>query len=252
METVDKIVTIGHTKSSDTPVRTVVSKTTSRIWYKRVRMEYPQMEKRKLKKINMRNVFKITLDKNIRPLWTNKQVDWMEKRIDVKGLFSYNLKTTSRISDFRRKFLMSYWGKPCNKCHLCGEEYDRMHIFTECKVVEKWENEIYGDASGKKQIVTTPINRELRMKAMMNPKSIFHTFSWIYNWCIWKNFWQIKFKDFDKSDQLDCQTQNLRKLLRFNEYLHLRYSLETVNENKLKKLENQTKLFLFFSLDTKS
>ena len=175
----------------------------------------------------------------------------MEQGIDVKSLFNHNLKTTARISDFRRKFLMSYWGKPCKKCHLCGKDYDRMHIFTECEIVEQWENEIYGEASGK-EIVGTPINRKLRMKGMMNSKSIFHTYSWIYNWCIWKNFWQIKFKDFDKSEQVDRQSQNLKKLLRFNEYLHLRYSLETnVKENKLKKIVRQTQLFLFFSLDTK-
>ena len=157
METVDKIVTIGHTRSCDTPVKTVVSKTKTRTWFKRVKVLYPQMEKRKLKKINLRSIFRITLDKKIRPLWTHKHVDWMEQGIDVKGLFTFNLKTTARISDFRRKFLMSYWGKPCKKCHLCGKDYDRMHIFTECEIVEQWENEIYGDASDK-EIVGTPIN----------------------------------------------------------------------------------------------
>ena len=105
------------------------------------------MEQRKLKRINIRNIFKITIDVDVKPKWTDKQWGWMRKGVKLKSLFSNNLKTIARIDDFRRKYLMSYWKKMAQKqpkCELCGKEWHREHLFDDCEVVEKWENKIYG------------------------------------------------------------------------------------------------------------
>ena len=88
--------------------------------------------------------------------------------------------------------------------------------------------------------------RMIRKESMMNNKLSTHTFSWIYNWCIWKNYWQVKYKDFDKSDQLESQIKNYKEMITFNEYLHLKYSNATVKPDKIENVAKQTQLFSFF------
>ena len=44
--------------------------------------------------------------------------------------------------------------------------------------------------------------REVRLNSFINFKNENHTSSWIYNWCIWKNYWQIIFNN-QKIDQQD-------------------------------------------------
>ena len=209
-------------------------------WMSKVRVTFNQMEERKLKKTNLSNIFKVTIDNEVQPIYTNRQKDWIKQGVDLKGLFSNSLKTISRIDDFRRKFLMSYWGKMEETCCLCGLETNRMHIFKYCTVVKEWEDEVY-----KKKKVDI---RAVRIGSFMNHKMKSHTFSWIYNWCIWKNYWQVKYKDFDKSDEVESQIKNYREILRFNEYLHLKYSMSTLKIGRMEKVEEQTQNFIFFRL----
>ena len=61
-----------------------------------------KMEEKKLKKINMRNIFKITIDQDVKPNWTEKQKQWYHiKGYNLPSLFSNSLKTISRIDNFK-------------------------------------------------------------------------------------------------------------------------------------------------------
>ena len=97
----------------------------------------------------------------------------MNEGINLKSLFKNNLKTISRIDDFRRKYLMGYWGKLMEKCFLCDEEFSRKHLFCECSVVEKWEKCAFGNNKEK---------RKIRIKSMFDNKNENHTSSWVWNW----------------------------------------------------------------------
>jgi hypothetical protein len=198
------------------------------------------MKEKKMKKINLSNIFKVTIDEQVQPIFTERQKDWIKEGVNLKGLFSNPIKTISRIDDFRRKFLMSYWGKLEENCSLCNQPTNRMHIFKNCSVVEKWENEVYMKRKDKVDI------RLVRKESFMNHILNSHTLSWIYNWCIWKNYWQVKYKEFDKSDELESQINNYREIVRFNEFLHLKYSNATVKLDKIEKVAKQTQLFTFY------
>ena len=81
---------------------------------------------------------------------------------------------------------MSYWGKIMEECELCGNKFSRKHLFSECNVVKNWERKVFGKKKKDK----------LRTESMFDNKSQNHTLSWVYNWCIWKNFWEIVFEKF--------------------------------------------------------
>ena len=210
------------------------------------------MEKKKLKKINIKNIFKITIDTEVKSKWTEKQEKWKKRGIKLKSLFSKNLKTISRIDDFRRKFLMSYWRRKAaerKKCELCGEKWHIEHIFNECTVVEKWENKIYGEKR-KNGTYKNNSKRRIRIESMFDGKSVDHTFSWIYNWCIWKTYWEVVFKKFEKFEKVDNQVQVLTKHLKFFEHLHLMFSNFIRSKNHtLDTVSTQTEQFHFYSLE---
>jgi hypothetical protein len=236
---IDKIVTIGHRKN--TPVRIAPTKTRATEWMKKVKVTFNQMEEKKLNKINLRNIFKVTIDEYLIPIYTDRQKDWIKEGVNLKALFSNSLKCVSRIDDFKRKFLMSYWGKLEENCCLCGEPYNRMHLFKYCRKVEKWEDNVY--MQSKEGDIKT-----IRQQSMLEHSLTSHTLSWIYNWCIWKNYWQVKYKQFENSESEENQIENFKELIKFNEYLHLKYSNATVNKNKIELVAQQTKYFSFFVL----
>jgi len=136
---------------------------------------------------------------------------------------------------------MSYWGKLCDKCELCGTEWHREHLFLDCKFVEEWEKQVYKD---KFQEMRTE-----RKNALLNHLSPNHTFSWIYNWTIWKTYWEIIHLKFDDCFNTENQIEKFRKLLKFNEYLHLKFSTSTLHQNKMKTVSTETNLFYFYSLN---
>lgn len=232
---VDKIVTIGHRNACETPFKTEATRANISEWIEKVDIVFNDLEILKNKKVNLKNIFKITIDNDLKPKWTETQKEWIRSKINLKSLFSTNIKTISRIDDFRRKYLMSYWGKITEKC-LCGEEFSRRHLFNRCSVVMNWETNVFGKEMN-----------QLRTESMLDNKSQNHTLSWIYNWCIWKNFWEIVFKKFDNCETIDAQISNFKKFIKFNEYLHLKFSLLT--SIKLETVENETKHFHFYQID---
>jgi hypothetical protein len=244
-----KIVSIGHRDQCMTPRKAInVQKADSMEFIQKVRVTFNQMEEKKLKKINLRNIFKITVDENIKPLWTDKHKEWREKGYKLKSLFSKNLRTVSRIEDFRIKFLMSYWKKrKDSKCELCGAEWHREHLFNDCEIVEKWENTIYGELGENDQMENE--KRRIRKEALFDSKSKDHTFSWIYNWCIWKTYWEIVFQKFEKHDEEEKQSQIFKKHLKTFEYLHLLFSIYYQSKNhNLENVKCETEHFHFYSL----
>ena len=76
-----------------------------------------------------------------------------------------------------------------------------------------------------------------------------HTLSWIYNWAIWKNYWEIVYGSFEKCTEPKEQAKNFEKLVKFNEYLHLRFSISTQNKKNFEKVYTETELFQFCSLN---
>ena len=251
LEKVDKVVSIGHRDQYQTPTKPIqIEKSESFEFLQKVRVTFNQMEQRKLKRINIRNIFKITIDVDVKPKWTDKQWGWMRKGVKLKSLFSNNLKTIARIDDFKRKYLMSYWkkmGQKQPKCELCGKEWHREHLFDDCEVVEKWENKIYG-VKGKSGEYKNN-KRKKRKEAMMDNSSTNHTFSWIYNWCIWKTYWDVVFQKFKNFREEENQVQMLTKHIKFFERLHLIYSIYSQSKkHTLDTVSIETEQFHFYSL----
>ena len=171
----------------------------------------------KEEKICVKNIFKFTIDKYQEPSWTSKQKEWINNGVKLSSIFTLKLNTISKIEDFRRKYFMRYWNYfPYKECSLCNEEFERQinvdHIIYECKKVKKWEKKL-------------KINSDERKINNFDHNSLDHTSSWIQSWCLWKNYWQIVFKSFEKSSILEYQISNFTKLLKYNEYLHLKYLL---------------------------
>jgi hypothetical protein len=149
LEKADKIVTTGHRNARDSPTntKTTVYKGRTIDWITKTNVNFNQIETEE-KKINLKTIFEITSDEEkfkSGKHWTDRQRSWIKDGIDVEGLFKKNIKTISRISDFRTKFFMSYWGKLQNKCELCNEEWHRDHLFLYCPKVREWEKGIYKD-----------------------------------------------------------------------------------------------------------
>ena len=250
LDEADKLVTTGHRNASDSPTnrKTVIYKGKTIDWITKSKVKFNQLENRECKKITLKIVFGITIDKEIEKKnnWTNKQRSWIEQKINLKGLFTTNLKTISRIDDFRRKFLMSYWGKLSEKCELCGNEWHREHLFLDCPIVKEWEKGVF---KNKKCFLNIRLERK---KAMFDHLHQYHTFSWIYNWTIWKNYWDINYLKFNDCLNINNQIENLKKMIKFNEYLHLKFSISTLNQNKMETLSSETNLFYFYSLNSSS
>lgn len=240
---IDKVVSIGHRNRNETPVRTIPKKANPMDWLTKVKVAFIQLEKKKTNKISIGNILRVTVDEQMIPIYTERQKDWIKQGVNLKGLFTYSLHTISRIEDFKKKFLMSYWGIIEENCCLCNQPFNRMHIFKYCPQVEKWEESVY-----KKRKDNVDV-RKIRIESMLNIKLSTHTFSWIYNWCIWKNYWQIKYEKFDKSNELESQIENFKEMIRFNEYMHLKYSKATLRDERIENVAHQTKFFSFFKLD---
>ncbi len=59
--------------------------------------------------IKLKFIFEHSIDKEESPKWTEKQIEWIDDKIDLKKLFTNNLKTIPKINDFKRKFFLRYW-----------------------------------------------------------------------------------------------------------------------------------------------
>ena len=88
-----------------------------------------------------------------------------------------------------------------------------------------------------------------RKEAMMNNSSDDHTFSWIYNWCIWKTYWEIVFQKDENWKDEETQIEIFTKHLNFYEHLHLMYSIYSQSKNyTLDTVSIETEQFHFYSL----
>jgi len=169
----------------------------------------------------------------------NKKKWIIEDRMKLQQLFTNNLKTISRIDDFKRKTLMNFWFQlRLMECPLCNHhKFGEEHLLNDCDKVKEWEIEIYGIKK-----------RKMRINSQYKVKESDHTLSWIYNWCIWKNLWEIFYKKFKNSEQKDPQIKNLKKLMKTNEYIHLVLISETRNFHKnATQIEKEIKNFSFYS-----
>ena len=213
----DQIITVSEI--DNTPFKPTIEKAKINNWFYQTKVIFNELDQFKNKKINLKNIFKITIDKDPKPKWTEGQTNWMlDKHYNLPKLLTTNLKTISRIDDFRRKYLMRYWGRTVeSKCPLYEKEnFSMEHIFTSCKIVKQWEISIYNEEK-----------RKIRIDAFMNHLDQNHLFSWIYNWCIWKNFWEITYKKIKNFDQLESQTENFKMHPKNFEFLHIYFTLET-------------------------
>ena len=111
--------------------------------------DFFNLEENKHNKITSKDIFKNTIDKSEKPLWTSKQTKWISEGVDLQKIFSKKIRTISKIEDFRRKFFMRYWNYfPQTCCPLCNENFGKKdkkknlsidHILYKCKVIRKWE-----------------------------------------------------------------------------------------------------------------
>ena len=77
-----------------------------------------------------------------------------------------------------------------------------------------------------------------------------HVASWIYNWCIWKNYWKIFYKNYENCENPETQLNNFHKLVKYNEYVHLKLILSSRNlEKESENIKNEIESFSFFHLD---
>jgi hypothetical protein len=117
-----------------------------------------------------------------------------------------------------------------------SKKFSPSHLFNDCKKVEQWEIKVYKS-----------FKRKARIESQNDCYSENHTFSWIYNWCIWKNFWEIFYNKFEDCKEIKNQTSNLRKMLKHNEFIHLKLILETRDTPKNQSsLQKETALFSFY------
>ena len=197
-------------------------------------------------KITLNSIFKnmISDEEETQPLWTEKQEKWIKKGVDLKKLLSIKIKTLPKIEDFRRKFLLNFWSKMrFHKCPFCqGSEikFNIKHLLLKCPTIKEWEEYTYGLEK-----------REKRIKAFWNHKDPNYLSSWIFNWCIWKNVWDIKFERLPNLTSEKHQTKNFQRHLKENEYVHIKIILEKrkdVKENK-NKYNKETDLFKYYQLN---
>jgi len=213
------------------------------IWMENIEMIFIGFKKDE--KFTLQKIFKNMIkNENPKPNWTEKQSKWIKKKgINLKRLLSINIKTISRIDDFRRKFFMNYWYRlRLNKCPVCKSKTVKLsveHILLDCNVVKRWEIKVYGERT-----------REKRKKAFWDSKDINHTSSWIYNWCIWKNIWDIRYEKKLKLDTIKKQSQNLKKYIKLNKFIHLKLIIDKRSNSKPKKksIKDEISLFKFYKL----
>jgi len=176
-------------------------------------------------------------NQSIKTLQPNGQ-KWIEDKIELPKLFINKTTNTTRIEDFRIKFLMNYWSKNKFKCELCNGEFSSWHILRECEGIKTLEVQTYG-----------LFTRELRLNSHFNYKSTNYDLSWILNWCIWKNYLKLIF------DKEKVNKENLRFLLKSeikrNELLYLKIMEKKLHYKSFKKqleMIERTTHFLFFKI----
>ena len=211
-------------------------------------VNYEEMKQKKLTsksqnkevKINLNLIFKLyNISCKEIPLWTEKQKDWIYKGFNLPKLFNHNIKTISRIDDYRYKILSNYWhfmshlNSTCPLCLLLTK-FNTEHILNECLVVKNWEEEIYGEEI-----------RNIRINSLFNINKN-HTFAWIYTWCIWKNFWEIFYSDSHNNDYINDPISNFRKHLKMFEYIHLKLIIKT---RISKNFDDEIQFFQFYSIE---
>ena len=215
----------------------LITKTDHSTWMENVKLEYLGLKKGE--KISLKVINKIMKsNENQKPNWTKKQIEWINGGVNLEKLLSIKLKTIPKIEDFRRKFLMNFWYKlRFQTCPLCKNKklkFNVEHLLLKCVEVEKWEIKTYGN-----------IKRKKRIEAFWDWKNPNYLASWIQNWSIWRNVWDIKFEIMPHLKYEKQQIKHFKKHLENNEFIHIKMCLEKrkdVFKNKEKYIK-ETKLF---------
>ena len=86
---------------------------------------------------------------------------------------------------------------------------------------------------------------------MWSTKDINHTSSWIYNWCIWRNVWDITYNKKLNLETNKKQSQNFKKYVKLHEFTHIKNIKQNRNNINQKKneIKDETSLFKFYNLD---
>jgi len=152
----------------------------------------------------------------------------MRKGIGIESLFKHSTGNIVRVEDFRIKFLMNFWAKNRFQCRLCGNDFSSFHLLNECEGMKKVEISIYGTK-----------RRQLRLDSQFNHESPNYDFSWILNWCLWKNYFKLIYNSNKYSSENICWP--IKAEIKRNELIYLRILVVTLQN---KKPEKQEKLLL--------
>ncbi len=217
-------------------------KTRNSVWMKRVKVEFIGFKKDE--KISLNKIFKNKIsNRKLKPKWTRKQTKWIRRGVQLEKLLSMKIKTIPKIEDFRRKFLMNFWYKMrFHKCPLCKNKnikFNAEHLLLECDKVKDWEITTYGNRKRKK-----------RIEAFWNCEDPNYLASWIFNWSIWNNVWDIKFEKLPHLKHKKFHQKNFKRYLENNEFVHNKMILEKRRDLELNKVKYQieTNLFHFSKL----
>jgi len=207
-------------------------------WSESTTLYFVDLEK---KKINLKNMFKQTINKYKKQKWTENQRKDIERGTKLSALFQKKMRCCSKIKDFRVKELMKFWTRlRFFKCSLCGEEKNSIkHILNECSITKKWEMSI--DQTGEKT--------EIRQKSQHDPSHPNHTWSWIMNWSLWKNYWQTHFHVYQQQQLLENQIKNFENVLRDEEYNHIMFCKETSKKFNEESFKQEIQHFCFYSIE---
>ena len=168
---------------------------------------------------------------------TSSQLLYIKEGFDLPK-FYLNIKTTERVSDFRKNCARNKWGrmyhyKGNEKCRLCNEKNNSMHIIY-CHEINQLEITLTGDV----QVVIT------RIKASKDHKSTHHTHSWIINKARWNLNNKILYNNNDEVKHPIYQLYFFKQQIKLLEYDHL----QLVCHKYAKINAEQLSLFRYFTI----
>lgn len=208
-------------------------KVSSSIWEDFVVLE---IDEKVNKRCNLKSIFQ-SIERNKEPEWTSKQIEWINSGIQLEQLFTHKTGNTTRIEDFRIKFLMNYWSKNRFDCKLCGEKLSAFHILNECKNMKEIEILSYGETL-----------RNMRIEDQFNLKSNNFDYCWILNWCLWKCYYKLV---FDQETTISNLSFKIKFEIKKNEMIYLRILIPKM-KNKSKQRQNEliqrTNKFIHFKI----
>jgi len=174
-------------------------------------------------------------------LFTKNQNKWIEKGVKLKKIWQLKISCMPNIKDFIRKLTFNFFRTINRKCELCDNKFDSLHLFTECKIVEKWEIDLYGDYKRNERIKSS-------FYQIVNSKVGKFTHSFILNWSIWitRNFIIHNSQvGIHRTEMINNAHHILERNIKITELNQIRYLI--LKGQKIK--EDYFLDFLFFELN---